>query len=489
MTTLPPKRRSTKKRVWPYVLLGTILVFVLAAVAGAFFAQSSLLDRAQKEHKEELLTAKDKATIMIMGVDERSDDVGRSDTLMVATIDPVKNEASLLSIPRDTRVAIPRNGYDKINAAYAYGGEKLTQRTVEDFLGIQIDHYVIINVHAFQKIVDAIGGIDIDVEKRMYYEDPWDDNGGLVIDLQAGEQHMNGAQAIQYVRYRDGEGDIGRIGRQQRFMRALFAQFLSPQVLPRLAAVVDEVKNAVDTDLTTRQLLTLAMRLRDMESGGISMQMVAGTPAYLGDVSYWIPDLVETRRELFAGVGKELSARMQEAAEHDAAAYRKNTPERLRIMAEEDDRELLPSSEELLAEGDRVIGEKRAERNAAEKKAAVQREEAKEKQESAPAKERSKDTADDISVMIINASGIDGAGAEIADTLRAKGFRISSVETGNASDRPKTAIMTAETHVNLFYGMPFPCVIMPVDGAGEQQAIVIIGRDYRPEAVHKDGEE
>ena len=91
--------------------------------------------------------------------------------------------------------------------------------------------------------------------------------------------------------------------------------------------------------------------------------------------------------------------------------------------------------------------------------------------------------------MIINASGIDGAGAEIADTLRAKGFRIGGVETGNASDRPKTAVMTTEAHVNMFYGMPFPCVIMPVDGAGEKQAIVIIGRDYRPNAVHGNGEE
>ena len=97
------------------------------------------------------------------------------------------------------------------------------------------------------------------------------------------------------------------------------------------------------------------------------------------------------------------------------------------------------------------------------------------------------DTAEDISVMIINASGIDGAGAEIADTMRAKGFRIGGVETGSVSDRPKTAVMTADTHVNLFYGMPFPCVIMPVDGAGERQAIVIIGRDYRPDAVHEDG--
>ena len=112
LTTLPPKRPTTKKKRWPYIVLGTILIFVLAALAGVFFAQSSLLDRNKETPKDELLTAKDKATIMIMGVDERSDDVGRSDTLMVATIDPQKNEASLLSIPRDTRVAIPKNGYD-----------------------------------------------------------------------------------------------------------------------------------------------------------------------------------------------------------------------------------------------------------------------------------------------------------------------------------------------------------------------------------------
>ena len=424
--------------------------------------------------------------VLLMGVDRRDGDVGRSDTLMLAAVDEEHGRAALLSIPRDTRIEVGSYGYDKINHAYAFGGHEMTLASVSALVGVPITHYIMVDTSAFERIVDAVGGVDIDVEKRMYYEDPWDDGGGLVIDLAPGEQHMNGAQAIKYVRYRDGEGDIGRIGRQQHFMRALLAQLLSPQVLPRLAAVVDEVKNAVDTDLTTRQLLTLATRLKDMEVGGVSMQMVAGTPAYLGDVSYWIPDFVETRRALFAGVGKELPERMQEAAEKDAAAYRKDMPERLRIMAEEDEKVLLPSSEELLAEGDRVIGAQRAERSAAEKRAT---EKPQEQEEAAPDKESTKDTAKDISVMIINASGIDGAGAEIADTLRARGFRIGGVETGNASDRPKTAVMTADTHVNLFYGMPFPCVIMPVDGAGERQAIVIIGRDYRPEAVHGDGEE
>ena len=426
--------------------------------------------------------------VLIMGIDRRAEDIGRSDTLMLAAVDERQGRAVLLSIPRDTRIEVGSYGYDKINHAYAFGGHEMTLASVEKLVGVPVTHYVLIDTSAFERIVDAVGGVDINVEKRMYYEDPWDDNGGLVIDLQPGEQHMSGAQAIQYVRYRDGEGDIGRIARQQHFMRALLAQFISPQVLPRISSVIDEVKNSVETDLSTRQLLTLANRMKDIASGGMTMQMVAGTPAYLGDISYWIPDLVETRKELFAGVGRELSERMQEAAERDASAYRADMPERLRMMAETDKRELLPSSAELLAEGDRAIEAQRAERGITTQNPAEKKEE-KTEEKAATKKGGTADTAEDISVMIINASGINGAGAEIADTLRARGFRISGVETGSASDRPKTAVMTTEAHVNLFYGMPFPCVIMPVDGAGEKQAIVIIGRDYRPNAVHGNGEE
>ena len=159
--------------------------------------------------------------IMLMGVDRRADDVGRSDTLMVVAIDEDDNRAALLSVPRDTRVAITGHGYDKINHAYAFGGRELTQKIIEQFLGVPIHHYVLIDTRAFERIIDAVGGVDINVEKRMFYEDPWDDNGGLVIDLYPGEQHLDGYGAEQYVRYRDGEGDLGRIRRQQKFMGAL----------------------------------------------------------------------------------------------------------------------------------------------------------------------------------------------------------------------------------------------------------------------------
>ena len=327
MTTLPPKRRSTKKkRVWPYVLLGVIFIFVLAAAAGAFFAQSSLLSRPDRGHKEELLTATDKATIMIMGVDEREGDVGRSDTLMVATIDPIKNEASLLSIPRDTRVAIPRNGYDKINAAYAYGGEKLTQRTVEDFLGVRIDHYVIINTHAFQKIVDAIGGIDINVEKRMYYEDPWDDDGGLIIDLRPGMQHMDGKTAVTYVRYRDEEGDIGRVKRQQKFMRACVDAVTTPAILPRLPGIISSVIDSVKTDLSVRQMLEFIGTLKQAQANGLRTDMVPGRPLYIEGISYWIPDMEQLRRNIVNALGISLNANERSRMERAIREYENSIP-------------------------------------------------------------------------------------------------------------------------------------------------------------------
>ena len=326
LTTLPPKRRTKKRRIWPYVLLGTVFVFVLAAAAGAYFAQSSLLDRSKAEQKEELLTAKDKATIMIMGVDERAGDVGRSDTLMVATIDPAKNEAALLSIPRDTRVAIPKNGYDKINAAYAYGGEKLTQRTVEDLLGIRIDHYIIINTRAFQKIVDAIGGIDINVEKRMYYEDPWDDDGGLIIDLRPGMQHMDGKTAVTYVRYRDEEGDIGRVRRQQKFMRACVDAVTTPAILPRLPAIIASVIDSVKTDLSVRQLLEFAGTLKESQAKGLRTEMVPGRPLYIDEVSYWIPDMAQLRRSMVSVLGLTLSQAERTRMERAIRAYEDSIP-------------------------------------------------------------------------------------------------------------------------------------------------------------------
>ena len=321
----PPAVPKKKRRIWPYVAI--VFLFFVAAAAGALFASTSLLDKEDpKAEEEHLLTAKDKATIMIMGVDQRADDVGRSDTLMVTMIDPKKNKAALLSVPRDTRVKIKGHGYDKINAAYAYGGHKLSECTVEGLLGVRIDHYIIINTHSFQRIIDALGGIDINVEKRMYYEDPWDDDGGLLIDLQPGKQHMDGKTAVTYVRYRDEEGDIGRIDRQQKFMKAVVEKLTSPAVVTRLPAVIKEVMDSIETDLSFRQLLEFAGTLKNAQKNGLKTDMVPGRPLYISGISYWIPDILKLRQTVAGTLDIDLNASMRAAMERESHEYENSIP-------------------------------------------------------------------------------------------------------------------------------------------------------------------
>ena len=334
-SNIPPRRQKQKRRVWPLVLV--IFCFLGAAVAGAMVASSSLslfdskhspITQLERENKEtELIKAKDKTTVLIMGVDMREDDVGRSDTMMIATIDPKLDKASLLSVPRDTRVRIVGYGFDKINAAYAYGGEPLAEKTAENLLGIDIDHYVIVNTKSFVKIIDAIGGVDIDVEKRMYYVDEWDDDGGLYIDLYPGMQHMDGKTAVTYVRYRDSEGDIGRIHRQQKFMEACMDKIVSPDIITKIPAVVREVIDAIETDMTFRQLLEIAGALKAAQSNGLATEMVPGYPLYIDGISYWMPDVEELRFAVATGLGVNVDSSIKQRAQKTASEYNESIPQ------------------------------------------------------------------------------------------------------------------------------------------------------------------
>lgn len=305
-----------------------LITFAIAAAAGAFFASSSLFEESKPvEKKTERMPSPDKTVVMLMGVDEREDDVGRSDTLMIATLDPKKHKAAILSVPRDTRVKIKGHGFDKINAAYAYGGHNLTKNTVEDLLGVEMEHYVIINVNAFTKIIDAIGGVDIDVEKRMYYEDPWDDNGGLVINLYPGQQHMDGATAITYVRYRDEEGDIGRITRQQKFMRAVMDKLTSPAIIPKIPAIIGQVVDSISTDLTVKQMIEFMAALKESQANGLQTEMLPGRPMYIGGISYWIPDLSKLRATVANTLDVRVSQDFMSATQREMLEYENSVPD------------------------------------------------------------------------------------------------------------------------------------------------------------------
>ena len=268
------------------ILMIVTAICVVGYIAFGYFFPETGLDNLAPTDRLNL-----KKNIVVMGVDERSDDVGRSDTLFVVMFDSSNKSASLLSVPRDTRVRIDGHGWDKINHAYAYGGRELTQKTVEELLGIKINNYVMVDFKGFTGLVDAIGGIDIDVEKDMYYHDTWD---GFTVDLKKGRQHLDGKTAIQYVRFRDEEGDIGRIRRQQHFLMAVYDKITSADMLLHIPGLAKQLTSMVKTDMPLGDMIDLGRALHSMvKEKGLSMAMVPGTPKYIDGISYWLPDITK----------------------------------------------------------------------------------------------------------------------------------------------------------------------------------------------------
>jgi len=303
------KKMRNRKLFWSIIICLSLIVSSLTHLGFNSDFTRIKEDIKSKVKSETILpTFRESTTIILMGVDERKDDVGRSDTLMVLNLS--KDTASLLTIPRDTLVYIDRHGYQKINAAYAYGGAKLTRETVEDFLGIEIDHYITINKSRFAEVIDAMGGVDIYVERDMQYEDEWDDDGGLVIDLKQGYQHLDGDTAIQYVRFRDSEGDIGRVRRQQEFMRACADRLTEPSMLIKIPELLSVAVKAIDTDLTSSEMLAAAGSLKNAEAKeNIKTGVVPGWLQYIDEVSYLIPNAERLGNIMSKNLGFEANKR------------------------------------------------------------------------------------------------------------------------------------------------------------------------------------
>lgn len=450
---LSMQRRSRKKRTFSLVL---ILMAFLAVTAASYFIFSNALDKnTTKRSNSNFLAAQDKINILVMGVDERSDDVGRSDTMFVVTVDTKTKSVAMLSIPRDTRVKIPGDGWDKINHAYAIGGHKLTQQAVEGLMGISIDHYVLVNFKGFQKIVDAVGGVDIEVEKRMYYEDPYDDDG-LVIDLKPGLQHMDGKTAIKYVRYRDEEGDIGRIQRQQKFIKALFNEVVSPSVIARIPAIIREVSATIKTDMSTSEMINFAQILNDAYKQGLKTDMVPGKPAYINDISYWLPDLMALRSHMANTLGVAMDERYVTASRREASEYETSIPKEMKIVE-------VPKTVQQPKAPTEPNKAKQPEKPAAE-----------------PAKNQQSLTGK-IKVEVINASGSSEAGNKAAAALKGQGFEVVGVST-LTTPYPNTVIISNTTNgtvLNKFSSLPFKYKLqINKDEEAGTQATVVIGKDY-----------
>ncbi|GIW22138.1 MAG: hypothetical protein KatS3mg068_1145 [Candidatus Sericytochromatia bacterium] len=210
----------------------------------------------------------------------------RTDTMIFVNINPSKKQINMLSIPRDTRILIPgKNYYDKINSAYAIGGEQLARQVVSNLVGMPIHHYVILKVNALINIIDILGGIEIDVEKDMKYKD---DTAKLYIDLKKGKQLLDGKKAHAYVRFRHDEiGDIGRVQRQQKFINALTLKLMNPTIFTKIPELVKEVKKNLITDMSYSKMLKIAYFAKNLERENIKMVMLPGEFYNRHGISYW----------------------------------------------------------------------------------------------------------------------------------------------------------------------------------------------------------
>ncbi len=204
---------------------------------------------------------RDRMNVLVMGIDSRgtAGDTQNTDTMIVLTVDPVNRTASMLSVPRDTLVAIPAHGQDKINAAYAYGGPDLAQKTVEGLLGIRINSYALIDFGAFTRIVDSVGGVIIDVQRPIRDESyPTADYGVERLNIQPGPQLMPGDVALTYARSRHDSNDFSRARRQQDVISAIRSRLAVDGALARLPSIVGEVGSAVETNFDPANILPLA---------------------------------------------------------------------------------------------------------------------------------------------------------------------------------------------------------------------------------------
>ncbi|WCT57759.1 LCP family protein [Paenibacillus kyungheensis] len=202
---------------------------------------------------------KEPVYILLMGTDTRdADSNGRSDSMMVATIDPVTKKAYIMSILRDTYVDIPGHGSSRLNAAYSYGGVELAKETVSNLLGIPIDYYVTIDFEGFKTLVDKIGGVEIDVEKDMNYTDGGDQHR-YDIHLTKGLQHLDGTHALQYVRFRhDATSDFTRTERQRKFLTALAAELQSSTSIVKLPSILSSIAPYLHTNLSLTDMIKLS---------------------------------------------------------------------------------------------------------------------------------------------------------------------------------------------------------------------------------------
>ena len=218
----------------------------------------------------------DNREILVLGVDD-----GGGNTDAIFTLRVESGRTSITQIPRDSFIDSHSFGPVKANALYAYGGHEAVKTELSRLMGRPIDHHILVNLNGIRTLSDLVGGVEVDVPKRLYYRD---NSQGLLIDLQPGPQLLKGHDLEGFLRWRhDEEGDLGRLERQQLVLKSLFSRLTRPEHLVKLPALIREAGNNLETDLGAMELggLITAMGLTELET-----ERLDARPFYRNGISY-----------------------------------------------------------------------------------------------------------------------------------------------------------------------------------------------------------
>lgn len=270
---------------WKYISL--IIFMLIIGIAFAYIWNDELSQITGGPFED------NKVNILAVGYDsDINGGASRADTMILISIDIDTNEAGVIFLPRDTYINLESKNFTKLNTSFARGGIELTKATVEELLEIEIDYYLASDFKGFENIIDRLGGIEIEVEKDLYYVDR---AGGLYINISEGQQYLSGEDALKYVRYRDRSGDIGRIERQQKFIDAVIEKAISPSTVARLPGIFREINRSIDTDIPIRDISPFLSTAKDIDLNNIEIRTLPGEARYMGGVSYWIVDWDRTQ--------------------------------------------------------------------------------------------------------------------------------------------------------------------------------------------------
>lgn len=305
------KKKGKKKSKFPIVVLVLFFTIVLVT-AGVYLYLDSFSNNAvninepkdnnsnaSKEEPQEEIS--DSTNILVVGVDlgegdeNNKKDPKRTDTMMVVHYNSKTKKYDVISIPRDTKVETTRRD-KKINSAHASGGIPLAVKEVEKLLSIKIDHYVKIDTVAFREFIDALGGIEVVVERDMNYDDPTQ-NLHIHLNKSSEPQKLDGKKAEGFIRWRKNndmsgylEGDMGRIRNMQKFFDTVLAKVQSPAIIPKIPSILGIFPKYIETDLNANDIIKYAMSVAKTKREEIGYHIIGGEDKYIDDISYFIFD-------------------------------------------------------------------------------------------------------------------------------------------------------------------------------------------------------